>query len=52
MVGIALKRLQADLKSDRAGEVSEDLGREIEFRKSVGVTRTLHDDAAQSDAND
>jgi amino acid transporter len=52
VVGIALKRLQADLKSDRAGEVSEDLGREIEFRKSVAVTRILHDDAAQSDAND
>ncbi len=52
VVGIALKRLQADLKSDRVGEVSEDLRKEIEFRKAVAVTRTPHDDAAESDAND
>jgi Amino acid permease len=52
VVGIALKRLQADLKSDRAGEVSEDLRREIEFRKSLAVTRTLHDETVESDAND
>jgi amino acid transporter len=52
VVGIALKRLQADLKSDRAGEVSEDLRKEIEFRKSVAVTRALHDETVESDAND
>ena len=51
VVGIALKRLQADLKSDRAGEVSEDLRREIDFRKTVAVPRTPHDDA-EPDAND
>jgi hypothetical protein len=51
-VGIALKRLQADLKSDRVGEVSEDLRREIELRNTVAVTRTLHDDGAEPDGND
>jgi hypothetical protein len=48
VVGIALKRLEADLKSDRAAEVSEDLRRELEFRKwSAALTKTTHDDPVE-----